>query len=68
MIATVAGSLILDPAKVIIKKVGSKRTQLLFADALYLSFFAETADLLVYLENITEQVRLIDCEQNSKEL
>lgn len=68
MIASVSGSLILDPAKVIIKKVGNKRTQLLFADALYVSFFAETADLLVYLENMTEQVRLIDAEQNSREL
>lgn len=68
MIASVSGSLILDPARVIIKKVGNKRTQLLFADALYVSFFAETSELLVYLENMTEQVRLIDAEQNSREL
>ena len=68
MIASVAGSLVLNPAKVIIRKAKGKRTQLLFADALYISFFAETADLLVYLENITEQVRLIDSEQNAREL
>lgn len=68
MISSIAGSLILDPRKVIIKKAGDKRTQLLFADMLYISFFADTAGLLEYLENITEQVKLIDCEQNSKEL
>lgn len=68
MIASVAGSLVLNPTKVIIKKAVGKRTQLLFADVGYISFFAETAELLVYLENITEQVRLIDCEQNTKEL
>lgn len=68
MITSVSGSLVLDPSKVIIKRGGDKRTQLLFADALYISFFAETSELLKYLENITEQVRLIDRKQNSKEL
>ncbi len=68
MILTTAGSLILDPSKVIIKKGGDKRTQLLFTDALYISFFADTDELLEYLENITEQVRQIDAEQNTRDL
>jgi len=68
MIVSSAGSLVLDPNKVIIKKGGDKRTQLLFADVLYLSFFADTSDLLEYLECLTEQVRLIDMEQNVRDL
>jgi len=68
MILSTAGSLILDSNKVIIKKGGEKRTQLLFADALYISFFANTADLLDYLEHVTEQVRQIDFEQNPRDL
>ena len=68
MRASVVGTLVLDPSQVIVKKAVGNRTQLMFADAGYISFFSDTAELLVYLENLTEQVRLIDAEQNAKEL
>ena len=68
MILTTAGSLVLDPSKVIIKKARNNKTQLLFADMLYLSFFSDTSELLEYLENMTEQVRQIDAEQNPRDL
>jgi len=68
VIASVAGSLILDPKKITIKKGLDNRTQLLFTDVLYISLFADTTELLEYLENITEQVRMIHCEQSPKDL
>jgi hypothetical protein len=61
-------SMKLDPKNLTVKKGRDKRTQLLFKDMNYVSLFANTAELLEYLENMTEQVRQIDCEQNKREL
>ena len=58
----------LSSKKLRVQKAEDRRTQLLFGDILYASVIANTADLLEYLESLTEQVRLIDCEQNLKEL
>jgi hypothetical protein len=58
----------LDSEKLAVKKGLDKRTQLLFADIKYVSVLVDTAELLEYLENMTEQVRQINCEQNKREL
>jgi len=50
--------------KVTVHKGRNNTTQLLFEDMKYASLFADTRELLEYLENMTEQVRLIDMEQN----
>ncbi len=61
-------NLVLDPSRVTVQKGRDKRTQILFGDLERISVIAETSELLVYLDNLTEQVRQIDCEQNTKEL
>ena len=58
----------LDPSKLLVKKAERNKTQILFADVMNISVFADTAELLEYLECLTEQVRLIDADQNVKEL
>ncbi len=68
MKASLLGNLNLDPSKVLIQKGADRRTQILFVDLLYISFFADTSKLLEYLENMTEQVRKIDSEQNPRDL
>ena len=68
MTGSIVGSIRLRPEKVIVKKAERNRTQILFVDILHISLFADTAELLVYLESLTEQVRLIDSDQNAKEL
>ena len=58
----------LDPSKLRIQKGERNTTQLLFVDLSYTSVFADTRELLEYLESMTEQVRQIDMEQNPRDL
>jgi hypothetical protein len=55
---------VLDSTKIKAKKIGQSQVQLMCTDFHYTTVMADTGQLLEFLEQMTEKVRLLHLEQN----
>ncbi|MEE8113045.1 MAG: hypothetical protein V3T23_01700 [Nitrososphaerales archaeon] len=66
--ANLISSIPLDSEKITVTKVEQSHVQLMFEDYYYASVIVKTPELLEYLEELTEKVRLLHLEQSPREL